>query len=132
MAQQLYLLCYLLFRWNQSLERIADGFIHHIRQVKKKAKAHAQDAVYEDWQKASKNISKAADVLQLFIDESIDHKQLVSTFRKKALNVLAKKDLESVCLFLCEQKRSVDEATWQYYDNCQSLNQACCAICFRV
>jgi hypothetical protein len=29
--------------------------------------------------------------------------------------------LESVCLFLREQKRSVDEAIWQYYDECQSL-----------
>jgi len=119
--QQLYFLCYLHFRCHQSLERIADGFVHHIRQVKQKAKAHAQDAVYEDWQKASKNVSKAADVLQLFIDDSIDHKQSFGTVRKKALNLLAKKELESVCLFLREQKRSVDEATWQYYDDCHSL-----------
>ncbi|MDF1655953.1 MAG: Tn3 family transposase, partial [Coxiellaceae bacterium] len=119
--QQLYLLCYLHFRWHQALERIADGFVHHIRQVKQKAKAYAQDAVYEDWQKASKNVSKAADVLQLFIDDSIDHKQSFGTVRKKVLNLLAKKELESVCLFLREQKRSVDEATWQYYDECHSL-----------
>lgn len=119
--QQLYLLCYLHFRWHQVLERIADGFIHHIRQVKRKAKAYAQDAVYEDWQKASKNVSKAADVLQLFVDDSIDHQQSFGTVRKKALNLLAKKELESVCLFLREQKRSVDEATWQYYDECHSL-----------
>ncbi len=119
--QQLYLLCYLHFRWHQALERIADGFVHHIRQVKKKAKAYAQDAVYEDWQKASKNVSKAADVLQLFIDDSIDHKQSFGTVSKKALNLLAKKELESVCLFLREQRRSVDEATWEYYDECHSL-----------
>jgi len=83
--QQLYLLCYLHFRWHQALERIADGFVHHIRQVKQKAKAHAQDAVYEDWQKASKNVSKAADVLHLFIDDSIDHQQPFDTVRKKRL-----------------------------------------------
>lgn len=120
-SQQLYLLCYLRFRWHQALERIADGFVHHVRQVKQKAKTYAQDAVYEDWQKASKNVSKAADVLHLFIDDSIDHQQSFGAVRKKALNLLAKKELESVCLFLREQKRSVDEATWQYYDECHSL-----------
>ncbi len=119
--QQLYLLCYLRFRWHQALERIADGFVHHVRQTKQKGKAYAQDAVYEDWQKASKNVSKAADVLQLFVDDNIDHQQSFGAVRKKALNLLAKKELESVCLFLREQKRSVDEATWQYYDECQSL-----------
>jgi TnpA family transposase len=119
--QQLYLLCYLHFRWHQALERIADGFVHHIRHVKQKAKGYAQNAVYEDWKKASKNVSKAADVLQLFIDDSIDHKQSFGIVREKALNLLAKKELESVCLFLREQKRSVDEATWQYYDEYHSL-----------
>lgn len=64
---------------------------------------------------------KAADVLHLFIDDNIDHQQSFGEVRKKALNLLAKKELESVCLFLREQKRSVDEATWQYYDECHSL-----------
>jgi len=39
--QRLYLLCYLQARWQQALERIADGFVHHVRQTKQKAKEHA-------------------------------------------------------------------------------------------
>ncbi len=31
-SQWLYLLCYLQTRWQQALERIADGFVHHVRQ----------------------------------------------------------------------------------------------------
>jgi len=114
--QRLYLLCYLQFRWQQALERIADGFIHHIRQTKQKAKAYAQEVVYQDWQNAAKNVSKAAKVLQLFIDDNIDQQQPFGTIKEQALKLLAAKDLESVCLFLNEQKRSVDEAIWQYYD----------------
>ena len=68
--QRLYLLCYLQTRRVQALERIADGFVHHVRQIKQKAKAYAQDAVYQDWQKAAKNVSKAAEVLHLFSDGS--------------------------------------------------------------
>lgn len=121
--QRLYLLCYLQSRWLQALERIADGFVHHVRQIKQKAKAHAQEAVYQDWQKAAKNVSKAAEVLHLFIDDSIDQQQPFGTVKQKALRLLAEKELESVCLFLNEQKRSVEEATWQYYDQRDSLRE---------
>ena len=121
--QRLYLLCYLQTRWQQALERIADGFVHHVRQTKHKAKEYAQDAVYQDWQRAAKNVSKAAAVLHLFIDDSIDLQQPFATVRQKALGLLAKKDLESVCLFLNEQRRSVDESMWQYYDEKDSLRK---------
>ena len=96
---------------------------HHVRQIKQKAKAHAQEAVYQDWQKAAKNVSKAAEVLHLFIDDSIDQQQPFGTVKQKALRLLAEKELESVCLFLNEQKRSVEEATWQYYDQRDSLRE---------
>jgi len=129
--QRLYLLCYLQTRWQQALERIADGFVHHVRQTKQKAKEYAKEAVYQDWQKAAKNVSKAAEVLHLFIDDEIDLQLPFATVRQKALNLLAKKDLESVCLFLNEQRRSVDEAMWQYYDEKESLRKGLLRELFR-
>ena len=114
--QQLYLLCYLKIRWQQALERIADGFIHHVRQAKQKAKSFAQESVLRDWKNAANNVGKAAEILHLFIDENIDYDRPFSEVKTKALILLDEKDLESVCLFLNRQKRSVDEATWQYYD----------------
>lgn len=121
-SQQLYLLCYLRNRWQQALERIADGLVYHIRQHKQKAKAYAQEVVYRDWKKAAKNVSKAAEVLHLFIDDSVDQHRPFGEIKQKALKLLAANDLESVCLFLNEQKRSEDEAMWQYYDQ---HNNAC-------
>lgn len=121
--QQLYLLCYLQSRWQQALEHIADGFIHHIRQTQQKAKAFAQEAVYQDWQKAAGNVSKAAAVLHLFVDDSIDPQQPFESVRNQALGLLPKSDLESVCLFLNDQKRSVAEAVWQYYDQRENLRK---------
>ncbi|WP_220755950.1 Tn3-like element IS3000 family transposase, partial [Citrobacter braakii] len=122
-SQWLYLLCYLQTRWQQALERIADGFVHHVRQTKQKAKDYAQEAVFKDWQKAAKNVSKAAEVLHLFIDDSIDLQLPFATVRQQALSLLTKRDLESVCLFLNEQRRSVDEAMWQYCDEKESLRK---------
>ena len=46
--QRLYLLCYLQTRWQQALERMADGFVHHVRQRKQKAKIYARETIYQD------------------------------------------------------------------------------------
>jgi TnpA family transposase len=122
-SQRLYLVCYLQTRWQQSLERIADGFVHHVVQRKQKAKLYAQVAVYQDWQRAASNVGKAAQVLRLFIDDRVDQQQPFGTLRQHAFKLLAAKDLESVCLFLNDQKRSVEEATWQYFDHRVSLRE---------
>gem|GEM_PF-4884395 len=45
--------------------------------------------------------------LHLCIDDNIYHLQSFGDLRKKALNLLDKKEIESVCLFLREQKRSI-------------------------
>jgi TnpA family transposase len=114
--QQLYLLSYLQGRYQQCLERIADGFIHHIRQVKARAKAIAKEQVYQDWQKAARNVGKAADVLELFLDDDIAPETRFQTVQVQAFNVLSAQDLSSVCRYLGNQKQSADEAFWQHLD----------------
>ncbi len=119
--QRLYLLCYLQQRWQEAQERIADGLVYHVRYAKQKAKQYAQESVARDWQKAEKNVIKAADVLRLFVDDPVDDQQLFSAARQSAFDIINKADLESVCLFLNDQRRSVDEATWHYLEQRDSL-----------
>ena len=119
--QRLYLLCYLQQRWQQAQERIADGLVHHVRHAKQKAKQYAQESVAKDWRRAEKNVIKAADVLRLFIDEPLDEQQLFGAVRQSAFDIISKTDMESVCLFLNDQRRSLDEVTWQYYEQRDSL-----------
>ncbi|MFT6286530.1 MAG: TnpA family transposase [Alcanivorax sp.] len=119
--QRLYLLCYLQQRWQQAQERIADGLVYHVRHTKQKARQYAHESVAKDWRRAEKNVIKAADVLRLFIDEPQDGQQLFGTVRQSAFDIISKTDLESVCLFLNDQKRSLDEVTWQYYEQRDSL-----------
>lgn len=113
--QRLYLLCYLHQRWQEAQERIADGLVYHVRYAKQKAKQYAQESVAKDWRKAEKKNIKAADVLRLFINDPVDEQQLFGAVRQSAFDIISKTDLESVCLFLNDQRRSLDEATWQYY-----------------
>ncbi len=119
--QQLYLQSYLQNRHQLCLERIADGFIHHIRQVKARAKTMAKEQVYQDWQKAARNVGKAADVLQLFLNDEISPDTHFQSVQNQAFKVLNAKDLTSVCCYLSNQKQSADEAYWQQLDTESTL-----------
>ena len=134
--QQLYLLSYLQNRQQQCLERIADGFIHHVRQVKTRAKAMAKEQVYQDWQKAARNVGKAADVLQLFLNDEISPDAHFQSVQEQAFKVINAKDLTSVCRYLSNQKQSADESYWQHLDAESTLRTGLlrslfCCLCIK-
>lgn len=120
-TQQLYLLCYLRERVEKNLERLADGFVYHTRKVHEQAKVYAKDAAYRDWEGAAANISKAAELLHLFIDDSIDDKQPFGAVKWEAQKLLKSRDIESLCLYLNKQKRVLDDYHWEYYDQQKPL-----------
>ncbi len=115
-TQQLYLLCYLQDRSEQNSERLADGFIYHTRKINEQARAYAKEAAYRDWEGAAANVSKAAELLHLFIDDTIDEKQSFKAVKDQALELLKSRDIESLCLYLNKQKRALDDYLWEYYD----------------
>ena len=119
--QRLYLLCYLQQRWEKALERIADGLVYHIRKSQEAARRFAQESVYNDWRKAQKNVSKAASVLGYFLDQSIEPQRPFGEIRDDVFELINRHDLDSLCLFLKDQRRSVDEATWQFYETQDNL-----------
>jgi TnpA family transposase len=119
--QYLWLLCHLNERAQLSLERLADGFIYHIRKQQDSAKTFAQEAVYSSWQSAAENVTTAAELLHLFVDKSIEGDKPFSAVRQQALKLMTARDIETLCLYLKKQKRAVEEYQWQYYDEQQHL-----------
>lgn len=115
-TQQLYLLCYLQERAEKNSERLADGFVYHIRKVHQQAKIFAKDSAYQDWEGAAANVSKAAELLNLFIDDTIDEKKPFGVIKRKALRLLKSREIESLCLYLNKQKRALNDYHWEYYD----------------
>ena len=115
-TQYLYLLCYLQERTELNRERLADGFVYHVRKIREEAKLYAKEAAYRDWEGAASNIGKAAELLHLFVDDSIDENQPFAAIKRKAGKHLNRREIESLCLYLSKQKRSVDDYQWEFYD----------------
>lgn len=120
-SQYLYLLCYLQERGEKNRERLADGFVYHAKKVRDEAKIYANDAAYRDWEGAAANMGKAAELLHFFIDESIDETQPFAVVKRKANKRLGHREIESLCLYLNKQKRTVDDYHWEFYDKQKQL-----------
>lgn len=121
LTQQLYVLCYLQERTQQNIERLADGFSYHVRKLREQATAYAKEMAYKDWEGAAANVSKAAQLLRLFIDDAIDDQQSFAEVKQQAHRLLKSRDIESLCLYLNKQKRALDDYHWEYYDQQHEL-----------
>jgi TnpA family transposase len=122
-TQQLYLICYLQGRAQINIERLADGFIYHVRKLREKAKAYAKEMAYKDWEGAAANISKAAELLYFFIDDTIDEQVSFGQIKRKAKDLIGTREIESLCLYLKKQKRTKNDYIWEYYDQHKDLIQ---------
>jgi hypothetical protein len=103
-TQQIYLLCYLQHRAQINIERLADGFIYHVRKLREKAKTYAKEMAYKDWEGAAANIIKAAELLYFFIDETIDDQVSFRQIKQRVQGLLGAREIESLCLYLKKQK----------------------------
>jgi len=115
-TRQLYLLCYLQSRCRNINEHLADAFIYHCRKLRENAKDHAKEAAFNEWNNASENISKAAGILRLFIDNTLDSSQPFSKIKNKAFKLINPDEIESLCLYLTDEKRTIEYYVWQFYD----------------
>lgn len=122
-TQQIYLLCYLQHRAQINIERLADGFIYHVRKLREKAKTYAKEMAYKDWEGAAANISKAAELLYFFIDETIDDQVSFRQIKQRVQGLLGAREIESLCLYLKKQKRTKNDYIWEYYDKHYELIQ---------
>jgi TnpA family transposase len=117
----LYLLCYLQERFKTISEHMADAFVYHCRRLKESAKQYAKEESYLEWSKASGNVSKASALLRLFIDETLSDGLTFGVVKQQAYKLLKASEIDSVCLYLDDEKRSLDYYQWKYYDQNKDL-----------
>lgn len=120
-TQAIYLICYLHERYKTICEHVADAFDYHCRRLKESAVQYAKDQAYTEWNTASKNIGKASQLLRLFIDETVNDCQSFGEVKQHALTLLDAAEIDSVCLFLADEKRTPEHYHWRYYDQQKAL-----------
>ncbi|HEB26710.1 MAG TPA: Tn3 family transposase [Porticoccus sp.] len=117
----LYLLCFLQVRFKTISEHIADAFVYHCRRLNENAKQYAKEESYLEWTKASANVGKASALLRLFIDKTLGDELSFGVVKQQALKLLNASEIDSVCLYLDDEKRALDYYQWKYYDQNKDL-----------
>lgn len=92
-----------------NIERLADGFIYHIRKLREKAKVYDKEMPCKDWEGAAANISKAAELLYFYIDDTIDDQMSFRQIKQQVQGLLGAQGIESLCLYLKKQKRTKND-----------------------
>jgi TnpA family transposase len=107
---QLYLLCYVFYRFEKINDNLVHGFIYHLNNYKKDAKVYSKNAVYEFKVEGKSYVPKIGKILDLFTDEKI----IDSELRPSAFKIVAK---EKFPLLKAHVTKDFDEEkfAWDYY-----------------
>lgn len=117
----LYLLCYLQSLHREINEHLADAFIFHCRKLRESTKAYAKETSYSEWANAAKNVIKASFLLRWYVDDSLDEQMTFGVVKKKATQLVNAKDIELLCLYLSDDKRTIAYYIWEFYDQQKEL-----------
>src|SRR5258708_23190816 len=113
----LYLLCFVVHRYQRFNDNLLTCFIHLVKQYSDEAKATAKRAVYEYRGTSNQDLPKAGEVLKLFTAE-YEHHTPFCTVQEKAFALLDRQRLTSVANYLVNEA-SFDEIAfeWEHIDS---------------
>jgi TnpA family transposase len=112
---RLYLLCFASHRFRQINDNLIEAFIHLVDQYEQQAKLAAEVAAAEAMLQASGNLKAAGQVLDLFLDPSIEGWTPFSQVRQQAFSLLDSERFAQVAGYM--RKIEFDKAgfEWSFY-----------------
>ncbi len=112
----LYLLCYILKRYQQLNDNLIEAFTYHVKKldktIKDKVKAHFVDDTTDSQE-------KIGNLLLLYVDEKFDDSTLFSKVRKRAFKIMSKENILVLGQKMLNRPHRKKEFKWQEVDKAQ-------------
>jgi hypothetical protein len=105
-----YLLCFVHHRYQRHHDNLLVSLIYYVRKFVDAAKAAAKERVYEHRVETNRDLKKAAQVLNLFIDGSIGKNVLFREIQEKAFRILDREKMEQVAAHIAAKAGFDEEA----------------------
>lgn len=100
---RLYLLCFLQQRFRKINDNLIQALIYQVRKVETAAKALLQERLLTDRAEGSKNIQYIGQILDLFLDDSIDDSVAFRDIKRRAFTILERDKFKHAKTFLSTQ-----------------------------
>lgn len=114
--RNLYLLCYSWQRYQKIIDNLVDAFCYQIKHFDDSIKASLSKHKLSTYKKQKKLAKKVAKLLGLFTDEAFDDKDPYGKVRKKAYQILPKKQIEALVAEFTQLNKSEQAIRWKLFD----------------
>lgn len=113
----LYGLCFIRHRYQRHFDNLLASFIFHTRKFNDAAKRLAKERVYMHRLENNKNLSKAAQILQLFVNDKIHPTIPFQEVQQQVFTILGRDKIESITNYI-GSKAGIDESLfrWEHID----------------
>ena len=134
---RLYLLCYIYYRFEKIHDNLIHKFLSAIATYKKQADEYVKKAVYEHKQEINQYIAEIANILDLFMSDSIKDEIIFGRVRSMAFKLVDKVKLPLLIKYLRHQLFDETKLEWEYYLKiaktiAKNLRPLVCAIDFEA
>lgn len=111
---RLYLLCFLLQRYQKINDNLVNALIYHVRKVNATAKACMEQQVLALQREGSESIERIGQILSLFLDEGIADSVSFGEIKRRAFAILERDQFKRAAQYIGAQAFDTAAIEWQF------------------
>ncbi len=111
---RLYLLCFLLQRYQKINDNLVNALIYHVRKVNTTAKACVEQQILIFQREGNKSIERISQILSLFLDASIADSVSFGEIKRRAFAILEPDQFKRAAQYISGQTFDTAAIEWQY------------------
>jgi hypothetical protein len=111
---RLYLLCFLLQRYQKINDNLVNALIYHVRKVNTAAKACMEQQLLAFQREGNESIERIGQILNLFLDPSIDDSVSFSEIKRRAFGILEPDKFKCATQYIGAQAFDTAAIEWEF------------------
>jgi len=111
---RLYLLCFLLQRYQKINDNLVNALIYHVRKVSTAAKACMEQQVLTFQQEGNESVERIGQILSMFLDESIADSVSFGEIKRRAFDILKRDQFERATQYVGAHAFDTVAIEWEF------------------
>ena len=111
---RLYLLCFLLLRYQKINDNLVNALIYNVRKVSSTAKACMEEQVLAFQREGNENVERIGQILGMFLDETIADSVSFGEIKKRAFDILERDKFQRATQYIDVQGFDTAAIEWDF------------------
>ena len=111
---RLYLLCFLLQRYQKMNDNLVNALIYHVRKVSAAAKVCMEQQVLAFQREGNENVERITQILGLFLDESIEDAVSFGEIKHRVFSILERDKFQRAAQYIGSQAFDTAAIEWDF------------------